>query len=382
MTKMRRVLVFFLSVCSLFSNPSDDLPLNWNDPKWAWMDEGIRLDFLYFEPKKPIDLKTASKKQIRMHNRKRRGITEQMLDAVMYTRGKISFGYALDRFQVIGREVYGPEGESKRLLQKVAKLYPVPDVDVIIHGQDIIFNHWELKGPVLVTCKTGVGQQIFFPVQLWETWVQFAKQIDDLSEKIEWDKKVPKYFWRGKPNDADNYNDRTMWTKWRRGKFCYLSTQYPELMDVAFSGHRDSNTIRDDLVEEFYKIFPKKPATWEEYIGYKYLPELDGYVAGTPGYVWKLLSNCAVFKHDSPYQLWFYGQLSPWVHYIPFKEDLSDIFEKLQWAKEHEEEVKQIAENGRQFAKENLMPEHLYLYCYKVLVKYASLQRFTPKVQL
>lgn len=368
------IFVFLLNISRSFSAEllAEDQPLDWNDPKWAWMDQQISQDFRAFEHKKKPD-------SLPFKSRNKKKITELMLNCVMENRSTISFGYDLIRLQVINREVYGPEVEAKRLLQKIAKIYPVPDVDVIIHGQDIIFNHWNLQGPVLVTCKTGGAMQIFFPSQLWETWIEFARDVESASQNSLWEDKIPKYFWRGKPNDADNYYDRKRWTQWRRGKFCNLSKQFPDLMDVAFSGHRDWITLRDDLVEEFYTFFPRKEATWSEYIGHKYLPELDGYVAGTPGFAWKLLSNCAVFKHDSPYLLWFHSALRPWIHYIPIKQDLSDVFEKLQWAKDHDEEVKQIAENGRQFAKENLMPEHLYLYCYKVLAKYASLQRFTPK---
>lgn len=363
------LLIYFLSV-----EGGEEFPLDSNDPKWGWMDQQIAQDFLPFETDGALYFLPFE----RFHEKK--GITQHMLNCVMGNRSRISFGEALNRFQILNREVYGPEGEAKRLLQKVAQIYPVPDVDVIVHSQDIIFNHWDLQGPVLVTCKTGGVMQIFFPSQLWETWVEFARDVENASKKTAWENKIPKYFWRGKANDADNYNDRNMWTRWRRGKFCHLSKQHAELMDVAFSGHH-CHSLSSDLIEEFYRFFPRKGCTWEEYMEYKYLPELDGYVAGTPGYAWKLLSNCAVFKHDSPYRIWFSGQTLPWVHYIPFKEDLSDIFEKLQWAKEHDEEAKRIAENGRQFAKENIMPEHLYLYCYKVLKKYASLQRFTPVIR-
>lgn len=46
-----------------------------------------------------------------------------------------------------------------------------------------------------------------------------------------------------------------------------------------------------------------------------------------------------MFKHDSIYYEHFYKQLQPWVHYIPFKADLSDLLEKIQWARDHDEEV-------------------------------------------
>ena len=46
-----------------------------------------------------------------------------------------------------------------------------------------------------------------------------------------------------------------------------------------------------------------------------------------------------IFKQDSEYYEHFYHQLEPWVHYVPMKQDISDIEERLQWAIEHDDEV-------------------------------------------
>lgn len=337
---------------------TEDQPLYMDDPKWAWMDQQIALDFLPFE---------------------KEGISEAMVDRAF--RRAFAFPHVA-RLQIIGGKVYGGGGgEADRLLTKITQLYPVPDVDIVVYGQDLIHDHWNVPGPILVTCKLQGGStsshQILFPSQLWETWIHFAQEVESACEHSPWEEKIAKYFWRGKPNDASNYQDRSMWTKYRRGKFCYLSQLHPELIDATFSSYWDSTL--GGLVDEFFKFFPKKTASWDEYIHHKYLIDLDGYVACTPGYAWRLLTNCTVFKQESPYYLWFSGALRPWVHYVPIKEDLSDVFEKLEWAKTQDLRAELIANNGRQFAKNNIMPEHLYLYCYKVLLKYASLQRFSPK---
>ena len=42
--------------------------------------------------------------------------------------------------------------------------------------------------------------------------------------------------------------------------------------------------------------------------------------------------------------------MRPWEHYVPVRMDFSDFKEKIQWAKEHDEEMKQIAERGRKRA--------------------------------
>ena len=46
-----------------------------------------------------------------------------------------------------------------------------------------------------------------------------------------------------------------------------------------------------------------------------------------------------MLKQDSPYYEHFYKSLEPGKHYIPFKRDLSDLKEKILWAKKHDEEV-------------------------------------------
>lgn len=53
-----------------------------------------------------------------------------------------------------------------------------------------------------------------------------------------------------------------------------------------------------------------------------------------------LLSDSVVLKQDSPYYEHFYADLEPWVHYIPIRRDLSDVLEKINWAREHDSEVR------------------------------------------
>lgn len=349
-------LFFSCFLCSLMHGQS----LRIDDPRWLWMDAQIEEEFKEFE---------------------KTGITLEMLNGVLKKVPEITFGPNLIRLKIINGKVYGCGGFAKHLLDTICEIYSVPDVDLIVLEQDIIWNHWLLTGPVLATCKiTGTTKKmIHFPVQVWLEWERdFITSVEKACEASPWESKAEKIFWRGYNTDG-SYNNPNDWIKLRRGKLCYLSKQHPHLIDATFSGTH-SWLVRENLQASFFQFFPKKIAPWEEYIQHKYLIDLDGCVASTPGCAWKLLSNCAVLKHDSVFTLWFYKCLIPWVHYIPVKEDLSDIFQKLQWAKDHDKEAKQIAENGRNFAHENLMPEHLYLYCYKVLLKYASMQRFTPSV--
>ena len=71
---------------------------------------------------------------------------------------------------------------------------------------------------------------------------------------------------------------------------------------------------------------------------WRYQLTIDGTVAAyrVP---YLLAGDSVVLKQDSPYYEHFYHDLRPWVHYIPFKRDLSDLGKRLEWAMNNQNEV-------------------------------------------
>ncbi len=55
-----------------------------------------------------------------------------------------------------------------------------------------------------------------------------------------------------------------------------------------------------------------------------------------------LVGDSVVLKQDSSYYEHFYNELRPWQHYIPIRANLGDLLEKIQWARDHDEEVMMI----------------------------------------
>lgn len=108
------------------------------------------------------------------------------------------------------------------------------------------------------------------------------------------------------------------------------------------------------------------------WINYRYLMAVDG-VSNPSAFAWELVSGSTVLKQESEYIQWFYPALTPWVHYIPFREDCSDLEEIVQWLRTHQDEAKQIALNARDFALNNLENEDAMLYWYLLLQEYGKL---------
>lgn len=53
-------------------------------------------------------------------------------------------------------------------------------------------------------------------------------------------------------------------------------------------------------------------------------------------------------------------------HYIPIERNLSDLVDKLNWAKKNDQKVQQISEQAQQFANEYLTPDNVLCYHVKL----------------
>jgi len=101
--------------------------------------------------------------------------------------------------------------------------------------------------------------------------------------------------------------------------------------------------------------------------GYKYIIHVDGHVSAYR-LSYELKMGCVLLIADSPYRLWFRSLLKPYVHYVPVKGDLSDLFEKIRWCKENDTQCKDIALNARMFYNSRLNREALLDYMQKLVI--------------
>ena len=83
-------------------------------------------------------------------------------------------------------------------------------------------------------------------------------------------------------------------------------------------------------------------------------------------------SNSVVF-YNGIFTVWFSRLIKPFVHYVPFKADFSDLTEKLEYAKNHDEEMKKIAENAKKFIEEFITPDTVSCYLALLFIEYLEL---------
>jgi hypothetical protein len=290
------------------------------------------------------------------------------------------------RFRIIKGEIHGPESQIKDLLCAIGMKYPLPNVDFIYYNHDILDESWFEKNvqyaPIFTSAKkSGSTHTLLFmdwyyhvnatnPGSLNHT----IEEVSTQSSKLPWELREDKVFWRGA--NTDGYYTLKNWKDIPRGKLIAFSKRHPHLVDAGFTAYHPWNTSNICLFEKKVGLSPF--VLPKEQVRYKYLIDLDGTTPTFPSLHWKLFSGSLIFKqHPHPKGiLWYTRHLVPWVHFVPLNPDLSDLEEKLNWAFTHQQESKKIAENGQEFAMTHLTKEQILLYCYKMLLRYASLQDF------
>jgi Glycosyl transferase family 90 len=82
----------------------------------------------------------------------------------------------------------------------------------------------------------------------------------------------------------------------------------------------------------------------------KYLLDIDGGVRTWDAWAWKTLSGSVVLSPESVWETWFTRAFEPWQHFVPLAADLSDLSERLEWCRTHDNECQTMAHRARRRA--------------------------------
>lgn len=116
-----------------------------------------------------------------------------------------------------------------------------------------------------------------------------------------------------------------------------------EDFDLAFTlPDKFKALAQPDKLGAFCKA--RKPVSW--FHQFKYLVCLSGHDTGSNFFV-AANSHSVVFKEDDGWELFYTALFRPWQHYIPIAVGGADMQEKLEWARAHPLECKEMSAASR-----------------------------------
>lgn len=259
---------------------------------------------------------------------------------------------------------------SDEILLSLARKVKLPDVEFYINVGDWPMENrkvGEKPVPIISWCGSTDTRDIILPTyDITHSTLEAMRGVTNDLLSVQgntgpmWSNKTSKAFFRGRDSREERLNLVTM------------SKQNPELLDAGITAYfffrdREKDLGKAPLVGFF------------DFFKYKYQVNVDGTVAAYR-FPYLMLGNSLVLKQDSPYYEHFYTHLKAGVHYIPVRRNLSDLIDKINWAKNSDAEAEVIAKSGQSLVRDLLQPHRLYCYYYSVFQTYASRQTSQPVV--
>ena len=201
-----------------------------------------------------------------------------------------------------------------------------------------------------------------------EEWAMITKKyyptkckFDDIDAimNVSWENKIEKAFFRGSGTGcfSDDRNPRFHVSR--------LSKLHPDLLDAGITRCVQRDKMEDDIIVQThptgldFNLSPEVPMP--EFGRYKYILNIKGNGAAYRlPYLFFLGSVVLIVQ--TKFSLWFEPALVPWKHYIPIREDLSNLTDVVVWCRANDAKARKIALQGQEFAKEWFTRNNITFY--------------------
>ena len=296
----------------------------------------------------------------------------------------------------------------KDMFTTLCKERQVPDIELFINKRDfpvlkksyhepyehifgsetypLISHRYETYCPILSMVTTNNNADI--PIPTAEDWARvgsrelghyFPPDCRDYRYdfSMKWEDRIPTAVFRG----ASTGCGVTIETN-PRLKVSYLSTISPtedgfKLLDAGIT--KWNMRPRKHISSPYLQIIDRdkigfslvQPLIPTEQSRYKYIVHVDGHVSSFRLSL-EMDMGSVLLIAESKYRLWFRRYLKEYEHYVPVKEDLSDLFEKIRWCRQNDQKCKEIAENARRFYQQYLKKDGILDYLQTLLVNIKS----------
>ncbi|CAD6216317.1 GSCOCG00004470001-RA-CDS [Cotesia congregata] len=254
---------------------------------------------------------------------------------------------------------------SDSILLSLARKVRLPDVEFFMNlGDWPLISKIKKAYPMFSWCGSEETNDIILPTyDITESSLENMGRVmlDMLSVqgniKTPWEKKIEKVFWRGRDSRRERLD------------LIDIARKNPDLFNASITNFFFFKNEMD-------KYGPgEKHTSFFDFFKYKYQLNIDGTVAAYR-FPYLLAGDSLVFKQESKYYEFFYHHTVPGEHYVPVKHDLSDLVEKIKWAKSNDGEALKIAKAGRRLMRDvAALPRDVF--CYHVHL----LQEWSKRIQ-
>lgn len=300
--------------------------------------------------------------------------------------------------------------EMRELIEQILKHHTIKDCDFIFSNKDRLClksDHTEASEEVVGSVNHAISSRFNFDEMIpilgfnWnERYVDFPMCTPDDIHRIfqiytppkcknlyigfdnlpdiNWHDKIPTVIFRGSFT-GNSINIRRN----PRLHISFLSSQWkysnnPEDHNLLNAGITNFNGIRrgrKEINDEYIRFLDKNyihqlsvnPLIYEQQLEYKYHIYIEGNVAAYRGSALFNLGGVVLWVKSLKYHLWFEPYLEDKKNVIFIENDLSNLKETIIWLKEHDDDAKLIAANGKKFYNTMLTKESILDYCQFVL---------------
>lgn len=292
----------------------------------------------------------------------------------------------------------------KNMLEELCKNRSIPDIELFINRRDFplitrnsyepYYNIWDSKEkplishnydkyiPILSMSNSESFADILIPS--YDDWIRvqnknniwFSRASQDYKYifNTKWEHKFETAVFRG----SSTGSGVTIETN-QRLKVSYLSyiTEKDEndiyYLDAGITkwNVRPKKIFKHDYLEFLdpttlpFKLVNKLSPL--EQSKYKYIIHIDGHVSAYR-LSYELSMNSVILIVKSEWKLWYSDLLKPYIHYIPIKEDLSDLIDIIKWCRKNDEKCKEIANNALKFYEKYLKKDGIFDYLQKLFI--------------
>jgi len=295
----------------------------------------------------------------------------------------------------------------KNMFEELCANRKLPDIELFINRRDfpilnsngfepyddlwdgdnipLVSHKYDKYVPILSMNKTDKFADILIPTH--EDWsriqseenkffINSNRSCDNLKKNIiDFDSKKPIAVFRGS-STGDGFTIETN----QRLKVAYLSSlnkldndNLPFLdagitkWNMRAKKKKNISTLQCLKIEDLpFSLVPF--LTYNEQCQFKYIIHIDGHVCAFR-LSQELSMNSVILLVQSKYKIWYSDLLKPFEHYVPIKEDLSDLFDKIQWCKANDLKCKEIAKNAVMFFNTFLCKNGVLDFLQNTLIK-------------